>query len=70
MQLNIWNQMNDIEAKAIIQKIAESTQSVNYMVAQMQQFLYHNPTYTKRVIYQWIQEVNPVLADNMTKWII
>jgi hypothetical protein len=62
--------VTDEEAEAIINKIAKSTQDVRYMVAQVQFFLQQNPTINKYMILKWIRESNPVLADNMTKWII
>jgi hypothetical protein len=55
--------MTDPEAKAIIQKIAISTKSFRYMASQIKLFCVANPTYTRRQLYKWIREVNPVLAE-------
>ena len=55
--------MKDPDARAIIHKIAKSTTSFRYMAAQIKLFCVANPTYTRRQLYKWIREVNPVLAE-------
>jgi hypothetical protein len=57
--------MNDILAKQIIQKIASSTNNFDYMVFQMRYFIIAHPTYTRRQLYIWIKEVNPVMAEKL-----
>lgn len=60
--------MTDPEAKEIIQRIAKSTQSAKYMIAQVSQFQLINKNVPRYMILKWIREVNPKLADSINTW--